>query len=224
MIDPFQHYDQAYADFRWDVPQHLNMAQSCDLWCERDPDKTAIIDATDLENVKHFTYADLSRAADTLAHHLKGLGIVSGDRIGGCAVRTLDRRRAYRDLEIGGHFDPAVQTVRARSLVITPIRCRREMRDCGSRGAFGVDRTERDAGPARGTDVIRSTIYCAKTSAETPAVLIYTSGTTGKSKGALHAHRVLMGHLPGVEVSHDFLGQNGDVIWTLRIGPDRRVV
>ncbi|NCX07142.1 MAG: AMP-dependent synthetase, partial [Rhodobacteraceae bacterium] len=51
-------------------------------------------------------------------------------------------------------------------------------------------------------------------SAETPAVLIYTSGTTGKSKGALHAHRVLMGHLPGVEVSHDFLGQDGDVIWT----------
>jgi acetyl-CoA synthetase len=55
---------------------------------------------------------------------------------------------------------------------------------------------------------------CVNTSAETPAVLIYTSGTTGKSKGALHAHRVLMGHLPGVEVSHDLLGQDGDVIWT----------
>jgi acetyl-CoA synthetase len=55
---------------------------------------------------------------------------------------------------------------------------------------------------------------CVNTSAETPAVLIYTSGTTGRSKGALHAHRVLMGHLPGVEVSHDFLGQDGDVIWT----------
>ena len=55
---------------------------------------------------------------------------------------------------------------------------------------------------------------CVNTTSETPAVLIYTSGTTGKSKGALHAHRVLMGHLPGVEVSHDFLGQDGDVIWT----------
>ena len=37
MIDPFQDYDQAYADFRWNVPQHLNMAaQVCDVWCERD--------------------------------------------------------------------------------------------------------------------------------------------------------------------------------------------
>jgi len=52
------------------------------------------------------------------------------------------------------------------------------------------------------------------TSAEDPAVLIYTSGTTGAPKGALHAHRVLTGHLPGVEISHDRLGQPGDVLWT----------
>jgi len=32
-----------------------------------------------------------------------------------------------------------------------------------------------------------------------PAFIIYTSGTTGQPKGALHAHRALLGHLPGVE-------------------------
>lgn len=42
------------------------------------------------------------------------------------------------------------------------------------------------------------------TAADDPAVIIYTSGTTGKPKGALHAHRVLLGHLPGVEMSHEF--------------------
>jgi acetyl-CoA synthetase len=45
-------------------------------------------------------------------------------------------------------------------------------------------------------------------------VLIYTSGTTGSPKGALHGHRVLTGHLPGVEMSHDFLGQPDDCLWT----------
>ncbi len=53
----------------------------------------------------------------------------------------------------------------------------------------------------------------ADTGAEDPAVLIYTSGTTGAPKGALHGHRVLTGHLPGVEMSHDRLGQPGDVLW-----------
>jgi acetyl-CoA synthetase len=52
------------------------------------------------------------------------------------------------------------------------------------------------------------------TLAEDPAVIIYTSGTTGKPKGALHAHRVLLGHLPGVEISHDFFPQDGDLMWT----------
>ncbi|MCT4657327.1 MAG: AMP-binding protein [Cohaesibacter sp.] len=47
-----------------------------------------------------------------------------------------------------------------------------------------------------------------------PAILIYTSGTTGNPKGALHGHRVLLGHLPGVEISHNFLPQPGDKIWT----------
>ncbi len=54
----------------------------------------------------------------------------------------------------------------------------------------------------------------ADTTSETPAVLIYTSGTTGTPKGALHGHRILDGHLPGVVVSHDHLGQRGDCLWT----------
>ena len=52
------------------------------------------------------------------------------------------------------------------------------------------------------------------TAAEDPALIIYTSGTTGKPKGVLHAHRVLLGHLPGVEMSHGSFPQEGDVIWT----------
>jgi acetyl-CoA synthetase len=52
------------------------------------------------------------------------------------------------------------------------------------------------------------------TSAHDPAMMVYTSGTTGQPKGALHGHRVLLGHLPGVETHHDFFPQPGDRIWT----------
>ena len=57
------------------------------------------------------------------------------------------------------------------------------------------------------------TAPCA-TRPEDPAVLIYTSGTTGKPKGALHGHRLLVGHLPGVIASHSDLGQPDDCLWT----------
>jgi acetyl-CoA synthetase len=52
------------------------------------------------------------------------------------------------------------------------------------------------------------------TSPDDPAMMIYTSGTTGQPKGALHAHRVLLGHMPGVEMPHDFFPQPGDRFWT----------
>ena len=44
--------------------------------------------------------------------------------------------------------------------------------------------------------------------------MIFTSGTTGPPKGALHGHRVLLGHLPGFEMAYGFFPQPGDVMWT----------
>ncbi len=44
--------------------------------------------------------------------------------------------------------------------------------------------------------------------------MIFTSGTTGPPKGALHGHRVLVGHLPGFAYTHEFLPQPGDRMWT----------
>ncbi|MBU1183505.1 MAG: acyl-CoA synthetase, partial [Proteobacteria bacterium] len=52
------------------------------------------------------------------------------------------------------------------------------------------------------------------TKADDPALIIYTSGTTGPPKGALHAHRVLLGHLPGVEFPHNFFPEEDDLFWT----------
>ncbi|MEL7216786.1 MAG: AMP-binding protein, partial [Pseudomonadota bacterium] len=54
----------------------------------------------------------------------------------------------------------------------------------------------------------------ADTRPDDPAFISFTSGTTGPPKGALHGHRVLLGHLPGVETHHDFLPQPGDRMWT----------
>ena len=52
------------------------------------------------------------------------------------------------------------------------------------------------------------------TGPDDPAMMIFTSGTTGPPKGALHGHRVLLGHLPGVQMHHEFLPQPDDLLWT----------
>ena len=55
------------------------------------------------------------------------------------------------------------------------------------------------------------------TDSDDPALIIYTSGTTGDPKGALLPHRTLLGHLPGVEMPHEFLSSdlsNNDCFWT----------
>ncbi len=216
MIDPFQDYDRAYANFRWDVPRHMNMArQVCDIWCERDPSKTTIIDATDLGNIKHFTYGDLLRAADTLAHHLKRLGVVQGDRIG--VLRSQDLWTAAAHIAIWKLGAISIPLFK----LFGPEALSSRILDAGAKCVIVDEEGHSGLSALNVTQVLPEELTlsdqpfaCVNTSAETPAVLIYTSGTTGKSKGALHAHRVLMGHLPGVEVSHDFLGQDGDVIWT----------
>jgi acetyl-CoA synthetase len=52
------------------------------------------------------------------------------------------------------------------------------------------------------------------TAADDPAIIIYTSGTTGAPKGALQAHRLVIGNLSGFVHSHDFFPQTGDIFWS----------
>jgi acetyl-CoA synthetase len=52
------------------------------------------------------------------------------------------------------------------------------------------------------------------TQAEDPALLIYTSGTTGQPKGALHAHRLMLGCIPAVEQMLSHWPQGNEVMWT----------
>ncbi|MDV8001465.1 AMP-binding protein [Rhodococcus sp. IEGM 1408] len=68
--------------------------------------------------------------------------------------------------------------------------------------------------PLSVTDSADLAVDLPDTGPDDPALLIYTSGTTGQPKGALHGHRVVLGHLPGVVRALDGFPEQADVFWT----------
>ena len=207
-------YDALVSAFRWDLPARLNMAvQVCDDWAARDPDRVAILDLSD--GREEVSYGRLRRMADGLACDLQARGVSRGDRVG--VLRSQDAWCAAAHIAIwklGAVSIPLFKLFRHDALLSR----------LGDAGAAWVVTDEDGAGMLEGMAaqaLLPDTLTLDEapfepvpTGPDDPAVLIYTSGTTGSPKGALHGHRMLTGHLPGVEMSHDFLGREGDCLWT----------
>ncbi|KUF09103.1 AMP-binding protein [Pseudoponticoccus marisrubri] len=214
MLERAATYDDLIAGFRWNLPARLNMAeQACDRWAAAEPDRPAIIDLTGpaRRDVSYGALAGLSRQVQAA---LLARGVAPGDRVGVllgqgplCAAAHLACWR------MGAISVPLFKLFQHDALATRVADAGLRVAVTDAQGAAlmaGLDVTLlQQADLPAPTDAPP-----AVTGPETPAVLIYTSGTTGKPKGALHGHRVLTGHLPGVEMSHDFLGQPGDVLWT----------
>ncbi len=216
MLPQANSYDALRAGFAWELPARLNMAvQVCDGWAVSDPDRLAIIDMTGPERVD-VSHGDLWALSRRVEAALVARGVLKGDRVGVllsqsplCAAAHI---AAWRLGAISVPLFKLFKTdaLRARlddatpALVVTDTEGRAMLA-----GLAVATLTAQDL-----PDATLASRAGVETGPDDPAVLIYTSGTTGKPKGALHGHRVLTGHLPGVEMSHDFLGQPGDVLWT----------
>ncbi|MFN4098659.1 MAG: AMP-binding protein [Pararhodobacter sp.] len=202
------------AGFRWALPDRLNMArQACFDWQDQ-PDRVAIIDLSG-ETRNDVTYGTLAAMTRGLARHLSDRGVRPGDRVG--VLRAQGAWTAAAHL--------AIWTLGAISLplfkLFGPDALSVRLSDAGAvqvvtdpEGAALLEAMGLRAHVPELLDLYDNDLEPADSGPEDPAILIYTSGTTGPPKGALHGHRVLTGHLPGVEMSHDRLGQPGDVLWT----------
>ena len=214
-------YPTLVSRFRWALPERLNMAvEVCDRWAEADPEKTAIVDLSNNDR-RDVSYADLRGMADRLAHHLVACGVTRGDRVGVLRSQSPWTAAAHIAIwKIGAVSIPLF-------LLFGPDALRTRLTDAAARavvtdaeGLALLDPLRQDLETLETVLVPNDGLpetgpfHAVETEPDDPAVLIYTSGTTGSPKGALHGHRVLRGHLPGVELSHDLLPRPGDVLWT----------
>ena len=220
-------------DFAWDVPAGFTIHESCcDSWARAEPERRALIDVDADGALRHYTYGQLRDASDRLATALAARGLGRGDRV---AVYLPQGPEVLIT-----HF--AVMKLGAISLplftLFGPDAIEYRLRDSGAR-MLVTDAPNLDKITAlRGDLPELAEIYCttqapdpvrdfwreiaaaaplarpAAVGAEDPAVMIYSSGTTGDAKGVLHAHRFLAGHLPSIELHHEFFPRPGDVGWT----------
>ncbi len=220
-------FDQLAASFRWQIPARFNIAAACE---HRElGEQVAVYCENDAGAAGRYTFDDLRRASNRFANVLAGLGIGAGDRVAIVLPQRIETAIGHlAAFKLGAITVPL-------SVLFGADALRYRLGDSGARvvlcaaGHREVLETLRgelpdlervidcDAASAGFWSLLERAadeIAVADTAADDPALIIYTSGTTGPPKGALLAHRCLLGNLTGFELSQDFFPREDDLMWT----------
>ncbi|HEY8605507.1 MAG TPA: AMP-binding protein [Noviherbaspirillum sp.] len=225
-------YPSLYREFRWSVPEYMNIATLCCTRWKDDPERIAIQYEDEDGDAAQFSYAWLDRQANRLANVLREMGVAKGDRVAiilpqrpetavahiacyrlGAVAMPLSILFGPEALEYRLQNSEAtvaiVDVAGAGNLAASLPACPRLAHiiavDCAHPGA--VDWQQALAQASENCEE-------ARTGATDPAVLIYTSGTTGAPKGALIPHSALIGNLTGFVASQNWFPRDGDVFWS----------
>ena len=233
--DPPDHYAQLHGGFRWEMHEFFNIAEvCCSRWAKPEnaqPDATekiAVYAHHTSAKAEFHTYFELKQAADALSHGLAALGVQRGDRVAIVMPQRFETAVAYMAvfqmgavaMPLSMLFGPEALAFRLQDSAAVLAICDESSIDSmkAIRAECPALRTLMAAGGAAGQGDVDYTasllaqqgeFTAARTRADDAAILIYTSGTTGPPKGALLAHRALIGNLPGFVCSQNWFGFDG---------------
>jgi acetyl-CoA synthetase len=224
-------YEALRGQFAWRIPERFNIGVAC---ADAQPKtKLALVSLAPDGSRHDYTFGELRRLSNRFANALVALGVQSGDRVGIVLPQLVETAVSHLAVyKLGGVAVPMSVLFGTEALL-------HRLGDSGAKvvvtDASRLERVVAVTAELEGVTVIVTadqgrpgphlgfwTLVAnaserfrpAVTKADDPALIIYTSGTTGPPKGALHAHRVLLGHQPGFELSHDFFPRAGDLFWT----------
>lgn len=233
MLRPGKTYEEVYHAFQWEIPEFYNIGVDiCDKWAPQ-CDRLALIYEKEDGRIENYFFRDLKRLSNQLANGLKANGIVQGDRLGillpQCPETALCHISAYKigaiAIPLFTLFGTDALAYRllnsgAKSIVTDSANLPKIMEIWDKLPNLKIvlvtdgKKSENILNFWQVVEKGSPDFQAVKTRADDPALIIYTSGTTGPPKGALHAHRTLLGHLPGVEFPHNFFPKKNDLFWT----------
>ena len=226
-------YEEIYNKFRWEVPEYYNIGLDiCDKWAN-EKYRLALIYLDPEGKEEKYTFWELKNLSNQLANALKANGIEKGDRVGillpQCPETLISHIAIYKiggiaiplfvlfgpqalEYRLGNSQAKGVITDRENLPKILEIKDRLPNLEM----VMAIDSEGEEDVLDFWSSIEKGSRYFTpvSTKADDPALIIYTSGTTGPPKGALHAHRTLLGHLPGVEFPHNLFPKEGDIFWT----------
>ncbi|MGD9066095.1 MAG: AMP-binding protein, partial [Desulfobacterales bacterium] len=233
MLIPGTTYEDVYNTFKWQIPEFYNIGVDiCDKWAEQS-NRLALIFEEDTGRIIKHTFRDLKILSNKLANGLQALNIGVGDRLGillpQCPETALSHIAAYKVGAVAiplftlfgtDALDYRLSNSEAKGVVTDAanlpkiIEIWENLPHLETVLVAGGEIPEKMLGFQDVVEKGSSDFQPVNTRADDPALIIFTSGTTGPPKGALHAHRTLLGHLPGVEFPHNFFPQRDDLFWT----------
>lgn len=225
-LSKYDTYDEAYEQFEWDVPETFNMANAiCGRWAEEDDGKRRVALFYEDQNGDRETYTfwQVQRIANKVSNLLGNVGVDRGSRVGivlpqrpetlFANIGILQRGAVSVPLSVLygreglryrlDHSETEVAIVdEERADLVASLRDELDhletvitIDDPESVDDLSWEDNIADASPKFET---------VATGSEDSAYIIYTSGTTGKPKGAHHAHRKLLGYIPGWQMMNEF--------------------
>ena len=236
MLKRFDNYDELYSSFRWSIPENYNIASdTIDKFSNSE--RIALKHVLDDGNCNEFTFKYLQQKSNQLANVLDHLSFKNDDRVGiilgQCPETILSHMACFKSGKISIPLfslfgddallfrlkDSRASTVICDDLSIEKIKRINEFLPC-LKNIISINRKKSDATVLSFYELISNASDKYKnveSKSNDPALIIYTSGTTGDPKGALLPHKVLLGHIPGVEMPHEFLTSSHpvtDCFWT----------
>jgi acetyl-CoA synthetase len=229
MLQPATDYAALAGGFRWAVPERFNIGTDVVDRHAALADRPALIFEDEAGRVQRMGFRALAAASNRFANAMAALGLRQGDRVGILLPQGPETAIAHIAAYKAGLiavplftlFGPEALEFRlgdsGARLLVTDLENAAKVAPLQGRLPALAHIVTVDGGDLAFHDLVgraSDRFRAVDTAADDPALIIYTSGTTGPPKGALHAHRVLLGHLPGVELPHEFFPRAGDLFWT----------